>query len=177
MDKTLKHGGGWMLALGENTKTKEHKLFKLKLCHCKWAVNVSIYHSYDSLPSPFYYYDSQSTVVLRPRCPVVSVTPCHSTLHSVWFLFQYLVQEALSSSQSVREPCCCGGALTCCALTCCTLTLHSGCPSLALIYHWYCSNTAGHGDSAVDHSGLRPCPDRGWVDGLSDSLFTLHATP
>jgi len=44
--------------------------------------------------------------------------------------------------------------------------LHSRCSSLALIYHWYCTNTAEYRDPAVDHAGFRLCADRGWVDGL-----------
>lgn len=43
---------------------------------------------------------------------------------------------------------------------------HTGCPCLALIYHWCYANTAGHGYSAVDHTGLRHCTGRGWVCGL-----------
>lgn len=55
----------------------------------------------------------------------------------------------------------------------------SGRPSLALIHHWYCTNTAGHGDSAVDHSRFRHCTGRGWVGGLKEwpsSIFT-HNIP
>lgn len=43
---------------------------------------------------------------------------------------------------------------------------HTGCPCLALIYHWCYANIAGHGYSAVDHTGLRHCSGRGWVCGL-----------
>lgn len=43
---------------------------------------------------------------------------------------------------------------------------HTGCPCSALIYHWCYANIAGHGYSAVDHTGLRHCSGRGWVFGL-----------
>lgn len=113
----------------------------------------------------FLQYGLLSTFILRAGSPIVSVTPRHS-LRSGWFLYHYLRHEALSASQSVREPCCYV-----------TLEhvvhqpLHSGCPFLAPIYHGW---TCGPGRRSRWVTGV--LQTQAGVLGLSCSLYRPFLT-
>lgn len=86
------------------------------------------------------------------------VSTCH--WKSVWLFYQCLMQW-VSPPISQRAL-----LLLLCSYVFLAETVTLAAPCLALIYHWCYANIAGHGYSAVDHTGLRHCSGRGWVCGL-----------
>lgn len=110
-------------------------------------------------------YELLGISVARPIRPIVTLAPL--SLRSLSMIFLSVPQ----CSQSVREPCCYGRVLTCCSLTPPLWLLQLSPP----IHHWYCTNTAGHGDSAVDHAGFRLCTEAGWACGLKGWPVSIAA--